>query len=148
MPEEVVSEEVKEEVSEMPEIVDGVQVVYCESYEEMEPYFKGLENAVVVVFEFYYPEEGQALLYNGAHYTIKDEFFMRIETPKEVEYINSNLEYVIISTSEEEGEIQIKMTVETTGADIEVPITIKYTDGTEETLTVYITKDWKYPWEE
>lgn len=135
--EEVVSEEVSE-----PEIIDGVQMVYCESYEEMEPYFEGLENAVVVVFKFSVAEKGQAILYNGAHYTMEENFFMRIQSPKAVEYINSDAEYVRIVTQQDGEEIQFIMKVETTGTDIEVPITIKYTDGTEEILTVYITKDW------
>lgn len=58
---------------------------------------------------------------------------------------NINIE---INNSEYEGSDEWDMWLYATGTDIEVPLTIIYEDGTEETITVYITKDWKYMWEE
>lgn len=147
---EPVSEEVlsEEETYEMPEIVDNMQTIYCETYEEMFPYFEKLENAAVVVLDPSYMEEGQVFLYNGAHYTIKEGFAMTVKSPEIIKNITSTSEYVFTANYVSEGIIEWDISVETTGMDIEVPLTITYDDGTEENITIYITKDWKYPWEE
>lgn len=146
--EEVVSEEVSEPVSEVPEIVDGVQMVYYENYEELIPFFDTVEQAVVVVFNFAYPEKGQALLYDGAYYTIEKDWVMTIKSNNTIENIVSSSDSVEILNYEYEGRNEWDITLYATGTDIEVPLTITYEDGTEETLTVYITKDWKWSWEE
>lgn len=33
--------------------------------------------------------------------------------------------------------------INSTGTDMEIPITITYEDGTEGSITVYITKEWE-----
>ena len=100
------------------------------------------------MFDFGYPEKGQALLYDGAYYTIEKDMAMTIKYNNTIEKIVSSSDYIEINNSEYEGSDEWDMWLYATGTDIEVPLTIIYEDGTEETITVYITKDWKYMWEE
>ncbi len=146
--EEVVSEEAKEEVNEMPEIVDGVQMVYYETYEDMSKELETLEKPAVVAYSFYTPEKGQAIMYDGAYYTIEQDFATIVRCPNTIKKVNSTEEYVHILDYDYEGTHEWAITIYTTGTDIEVPLTITYEDGTEESLTVYITKDWNYSWGE
>ncbi len=147
--EEVVSEEVEEEVSEMPEIVDGVQVVYYDTYEEFINFIDNtLGSTVISLTCFNYPEKGQWILYNGAHCTLEENFSMTIESPKTITNITSEKGSVLVVDYEYEGRYVWDIGLYEEGTDIEVPLVITYEDGTEENFTVYITKDWKYPWEE
>ena len=145
---EIVSEEpsevVSEEVSEEPEIVDGVQKVYCENYEELYASLKDVDEPVVVVFDFFSPEKGQSILYNGAHYTIERDFLMDVTTTdKVVKKIYSTAENVMIFDYSENGICEWGVSLDFTGTDVEIPIIIVYEDGSEETITVYITKEWE-----
>ncbi len=146
--EEVVSEEVEEEVSEMPEIVDGVQIVNYSNEEELEGYCEKIENPTIAVFNFTFVEKGQAILYDSAHYTIEKDFFMTINSSKKIQTVNAQAEYISITNSVNDDGVEWRLFVDTTGKDIEVPLTIIYEDGMDETLTVYITKEWKWSWEE
>ncbi len=146
--EEVVSEEVEEEESEMPEIVDGVQMVYYDTYEEFIPFFDAVDESVVAIYHFGYPEKGQAVLYDGAHYVVEENFSITVRSSKVIKNVTSTTGCVQITNYEYEGNQEWPISIYTTGTDIEVPLTVIYEDGTEETFIVYITKDWKYPWEE
>jgi hypothetical protein len=141
--EEVVSEEVSE-----PEIVDGVQRVYYDTWEELSEFFETLNKPVVVGFDFFKPEMGQVILYDGAHYTIEKDFATSVQSTKTIKKVTSTAEYIHVLDYDYEGTHEWDITIETTGTDIEVPLTITYEDGTEESLTVYITKDWDYNWGE
>lgn len=141
--EEVVSEEVSE-----PEIVDGVQMIYYETYADMNKTLENLDKSAVVAYSFYTPEKGQAIMYDGAHYTIEKDFATIVRCPNTIKKVTSTEEYVHILDYDYEGVHEWAITIYTTGTDIEVPLTITYEDGTEETLTVYITKDWDYSWAE
>lgn len=145
---EVVSETPStSEVSES-EIVDGVQMVHYKTYDELVSYFKTLDTPIIAVYNTGKIEEGQAILYDGAYYTLQESCVATVKTPNVIKTVTSTAEYVYILDVDYEGEHEWNISVETTGTDIEVPLTITYEDGTEETITVYITKDWKYPWEE
>lgn len=146
--EEAVSEEVSEEVSEMPEIVDGVQVVYYDTYEEFIPFFDDVEEPVVAIYHFGYPEKGQAVLYDGAHYVVEENFSITVRSSKVIKNVTSTAGSVQITNYEYKGNQEWPISIYATGTDIEVPLTVIYEDGTEETITVYITKDWNYMWEE
>lgn len=146
--EEVVSEEAKEEVNEMPEIVDGVQVVYYDTWEELYEYVGTIDETVIVMFSFNHSEKGQPILYNGAHCTIEEDFAIVVKSPKTITSITSEKGSVLVSDSDYEGIHEWDVGLYEVGTDIEVPLVITYEDGTEENFTVYITKDWKYPWEE
>lgn len=140
-PSEVVSEEVSE-------IVDGVQMVYYETYEDFLTFFENLQEPVIAVFHFTeHVEEGQAILYDGARYILSENFIVTVKTPEIISSMESSNKYVYISDYDYKGSHEWDITLETTGTDIEVPLTITYEDGTTDTLTVYITKDWKYSWE-
>lgn len=144
---EEVSEPASEPVSEEPEIVDGVQTVYYETYEELCTCFENLEEPVVAVFHFGYPEKGQALLYDGAHYTVEENYIVTVKTPGVISDMYTTVTDVIISDYVINDVHEWDIGVMGTGTDIEVPLTITYEDGTKETITVYITKEWKYSWE-
>lgn len=146
-PSEVVSEEVSEPASEASEIFDGVQMVYYETYEELIPFFDTVEEPVVAIYYFAYPEKGQAILYDGAHYTVEENFAITVRASNVIKNVTSTAGSVQITNYEYEGNQEWSISIYATGTDIEVPLTVVYEDGTEETLTVYITKDWKYPWE-
>ena len=146
--EEVVSEEVSEEVSEMPEIVDGVQVVYYDTWEELYEYVGTIDETVIVMFSFNHSEKGQPILYNGAYCTIEEDFSMTVKSPKTITSITSEKGSVLVSDYDYEGIHEWDIGLYEVGTDIEVPLVITYEDGTEETFTVYITKDWKWSWEE
>ncbi len=150
--EEVVSEEVEEEVSEMPEIVDGVQVVYYDTWEKLYDYvydyIETVDETVLVVFSFNHSENGQLIVYNGAHFTLEEDFVMTFKSSKTITSITSEKGSVLISDYDYEGYYEWDIGLYEEGTDIEVPLVITYEDGTEENFTVYITKDWKYPWEE
>lgn len=139
-PSEVVSESECEE----PEIVDGVQMVYYETYEELLEYIDTIDETVVVVYSFSHPEKGQAILYDGAHYTIEDHFAATVKSPETIAKITSTQESLSILDYDIEGIHEWDIRLYEAGTDIEVPLTITYEDGTEETITVYLTKDWKY----
>ena len=157
---EVVSEEVSEPVSEEasevvsepeseePEIVDGVQMVYYETYEELCEYVGTIDETVIVLFSFDHSEKGQPILYNGAHCTLEEDFVITVKSPKTITNMTSEKESVLISDYDYNGIHEWDIGLYEQGTDIEVPLVITYEDGTEETFTVYITKDWKYPWEE
>lgn len=150
--EEVVSEEVSEEVSEMPEIVDGVQVVYYDTWEELSDYvydyIETADETVLVAFGSFHSEKGQFIVHNEAHFTLEENFSMTIKSPKTITSITSEKESVLISDYDYEGTHEWDFALYEVGTDIEVPLVITYEDGTEETFIVYITKDWKYQWEE
>lgn len=148
MSEEAVLEEVSEEENEMPEIVDGVQIVNYSNEEELEGYCEKIENPTIAVFNFTFVEKGQAILYDSAHYTIEKDFFMTINSSKKIQTVNAQAEYISITNSVNDDGVEWRLFVDTTGKDIEVPLTIIYEDGMDETLTVYITKEWKWSWEE
>lgn len=157
---EVVSEEVSEPVSEEPsevvsepeseepEIVDGVQKVYYETYEELIEYIDTIDETVIILFSFNYPEKGQTILYNGAHCTIEKDFTITVKSPKTITSITSTRESVSVVDYDYEGSHEWDIGLYELGTDIEVPLVITYEDGTEETFTMYITKDWKYMWED
>lgn len=141
---EPISEEVvSEEVSEETEIVDGVQMVYYENYAELSAYLESLEEPVVLVYNFNYSDKGQAILYDGAHYTVEEEFAVNVKTSGNVSGMHSTAENVRINNYDIEG-IDIWSIVNgTTCVDMEIPIVITYEDGSEENITVYITKEWE-----
>lgn len=141
--EEVVSEEVSE-----PEIVDGVQKVYYETYEELLEHIDTIDSTVIVLYSFNYPEKGQSILYNGAHCTIEENLVINVKSPKVITSIISEKESIFVVDYDYEDIHEWDINLYEVGTDIEVPLTITYEDGTEEIFTVYITKDWKYSWEE
>ncbi len=149
---EPVSEEVSEIVSEEPSeevATDGkIEIVNYSSYEEMLPCFEELDSVVMAVFSFRHSNNRQALLYNGASYIVEENFIMTIKSPNTISNITTTTEYVNIVDYEFEGIHEWDIGVETTGTNIEVPLTIMYEDGTTEEFIVYITKDWKYAGEE
>ncbi len=146
--EEPSEEVVSEKVSEIPEIVDGVQKVYYETYDELLEHIGTIDSTVIVIFSFNYPEKGQTILYDGAHCTIEENLTIDVKSPKVITNITSEKDSVFVVDYDYEGIHEWNITLETTGTDIEVPLTITYEDGTEETFTVYITKDWQYSWEQ
>ena len=149
--EEVSSEEVSEEVSEEPseevyEIVDGIQTVKFDTYDELDIFSHSLEDTVVVSYSFFptFEGAGQAVLYNGAHYTIPENHYLTISSQKNIGFATTTTEDIYVGA----GEFNIygkewSIYVNTTGTDIEIPILIYYTDGTEDTITIYVTKEWE-----
>lgn len=137
---EEVSELTSEETSEpAPEIVEGVQMVKFDSIDELLSFGKSLEDTTIAVYEFFYKDKGQALLYDGAHYNIPEDFYLEIMSSKNITSATSTAENVAVRKIDDYWTIYI----ETTGTDIEVPVTITYDDGTEETITIYVTKEWE-----
>lgn len=127
------------------EIVDGVQKAYFNTYAELSSYVSTLEDAVVCSYNFYAPEMGQAILYDGAHYVLEEGLGLWVESPqKEIgRVISSSNDIFIMSSFDMDDSEQWCVWVNTTGTDIEVPVTIEYEDGTEETITIYVTKEWE-----
>ena len=144
---EVVSEEVSEEVFEpvseetsevVSEIVDGVQMVYYETYDEFCGYLDTIDDTVFVEYSFEHPGKttsGQAIIYNNAHYTLREDSMPMLISSKTIANITSPQDYVEISNH---GEWRVFLIG--TGEDRELSLTISYDDGTEETLCFYFTK--------
>lgn len=124
-----------------PQIVDGVQMVYFDSYAELGAFTDTLEDTAIVVYHFFvgYKDKGQAIVYDGAHYTIPESFYLDVVSSKNIQRASSIAEYVYVGKVEDAWGVWVN----TTGTDIEVPVTIEYEDGTEETITIYVTKEWE-----
>lgn len=151
---EEVSEPTSEETSEpesepAPEIVDGVQTVKYDSAEELESFVDSLEGTVIAVYNFFYKDKGQALLYDGAYYNIPEDFTLDILSQKGIASAITTAENVSVGKMYIDGYgDKWFILIQTTGTDIEVPVTITYDDGTEENFTIYVTKEWKFSGEE
>lgn len=142
---------IEEEVFEVSEIIDGVQKVKCKTYDELLEFTSAIDSTVMVGFSFNGPAvlRGQAILYDGAHYTMCNGEIFTIKSPKTISQITSTRGSILVSDYDSsEGVHEWDIAIFEIGPDIEVPLTITYEDGTEENLCYYITKDWFYQWED
>jgi len=150
------------EPTENPNIVDGID------FSEFVPYGKSL---YAIMYEWDYDEirivvagDGDGVTVNGVKAVLKDgdSYEMSLEKARygEVFFMYAPKPVKSISVADGEGFINLDKTVslnkeaykvklpcdfsvppKTTGTNVEVSITFKYEDGTDETITVYITKE-------
>ena len=140
---EVVSEEVSEPVSEEPseevseEAAEEVEVVNFSNTTDLLEYINGFNKTTIVEFNFSQSGSSQSIIPNGSNYTMKLGNMIGVIPFKEVEIIEANSDNISIM-SPMEANIWMVF-INETGTDIEVSCTIKYADGTEEDITVYVT---------
>lgn len=147
--EEVISEEVSETESDVTEIINGVEMVYCTNFDELSEYVSTLDSSVFVEYSFANLgtiASGQAILYDGAHYTMREDSYLHFLYKPGVKEVSSELNKI-------ELEIEVGMNgwfviIWDLVEDKEIPFTIEYEDGSQELFTVYVTKDWYGSWEE
>lgn len=131
---EEVSEVASEEVSEEP----VVEEVNFSSPNELKDSLKKTNKTTIVEYDFSQEGKPQMIIPNGSKYTMQLGYNFSIITVKEVENIEAGAEYISINESVfYEGEWNICILA--TGTDLEVPLTIKYADGTEEEILLYVT---------
>lgn len=139
--EESSSEEIE---SEEPEITDGVQMVYYENIDEFEEYVYSLDSTVLLGYSFHHPgtiASGQAIVFDGAHYTWRKGAGANITSYKPIESVTSLSDLVEVEKNLI-AENKWNLEIDGVHTDIEVPLKVIYEDGTEEKITFFITKDW------
>ena len=129
--EEVVSEEVSEEAAE------EVEVVNFSNTTELLEYINGFNKTTIAEFNFSQAGSSQSIIPNGSKYTMQLGNMIGVMPFKEVDIIEANSDNISIM-SPMEANIWMVF-INETGTDIEVSCTIKYADGTEEDITVYVT---------
>lgn len=132
------SEEVSEEVSEEPsEETKEVEEVNFSNANELVEHFKSTNETAIVECNFSQTGSSQFVIPNGSNYTMQMAKSLMIIPAKEVSTIESNVDNVKIG--ETPTEYLWLAVILTTGTDIEVSATIKYADGTEEDILLYVT---------
>lgn len=132
------SEEVSEEVSEEPsEETKEVEEVNFSNANEVVEHFKEINEVAIVECNFAQEGSSQFVIPNGSNYTMQMGKSLMLIPSKEVNSIESNVENVTIRESAVKG--TWLAVIFTTGTDIEVSATIKYADGTEEDILLYVT---------
>ena len=144
---EVVSEEVSEPVSEEPsevvseevseETVEEVEVINFSNAKELINYAKGLNKTTIVEYDFSEDGNSQAIIPNGANYTLQTGNTLYVVSNKEILSVDASLDYVLIS--ENPLLDNWVLYIDNTGTDIEVSFTVNYADGTSEDFTIYVT---------
>lgn len=145
---EVVSEEVSEPISEEPseevvseevseETVEEVEIVNFSNAKELVNYAKGLNKTTMIEYDFSEDGNSQAIIPNGAKYTMQLRNALDVVSNKEIVSIDTTLDY--IRTSENPLVGTWLVFIETTGTDVEVSFTVNYADGTSEDFTIYVT---------
>ena len=145
---EVISEEVSEPVSEEPseevvseevseEPVEEVEVVNFSNAKELINYAKGLNKTTIVEYDFSEDGNSQAIIPNGANYTLQTGNTLYVVSAKEILSVDASLDYVLIS--ENPLLDNWVLFIDNTGTDIEVSFTVNYADGTSEDFTIYVT---------
>ena len=141
---EVVSEEVSEPVSEEPseevvseETVEEVEIVNFTNSKELIEYAKSLNKTTMIEYDFSEDGNSQAIIPNGAKYTMQLRNALDVVSNKEIVSIDTTLDY--IRTSENPLVGTWLVFIETTGTDVEVSFTVNYADGTSEDFTIYVT---------
>ena len=136
---EVVSEEPSEEVSEVvsEEAAPEVEVVKYLDVEGLEKYLQELDKTIFVEYNFGMEGSSQTIVPVGSNYTMQLGDVLGIYSNKEITSVVANVDNIDI-WSPMMGNIW-NIFINTTGTDIEVSCTIKYADGTEEDVTVYVT---------
>lgn len=129
--EEVVSEEVSEEP------VEEVEIVNFSNAKELANYAKGLNKTTMIEYDFSEDGNSQAIIPNGAKYTLQFTNKLDVVSNKEILNIETSLDY--ISTSENPLIGTWLVFIDTTGTDLEVSFTVNYADGTSEDFTIYVT---------
>lgn len=134
---EPVSEEPSEEVAE--EIAPEVEFVNFSNLDELVAYSAELNQTIIVEFDFSVDGSTQAIIPNGSNYTMQLGERLRVIAIKEVESIDTNVDGIGIM----EGTTQNVWVVGVynSGTDMEVSFTVKYTDGTSEDFTIYVTRE-------
>lgn len=130
---EEVSEVASEEVSEEP----VVEEVNFSNATELFNYLKNTNETKVTEFSFSQEGSSQMVIPNGSKYTMKFGFLLYIVSNKEISEVITNAEYIETKSGREPGTWGVY--IKTTGTDLEVPLTIKYADGTEEEILLYVT---------
>lgn len=147
---EVESEAVSEVVEEISEEEEKelVEVVHYDSYPELKKYTDTKNETLINVCDQNInddiEEKTQTILYNGAHFTMLEEHYMTVEFAKDIVGVTTPYNYIYLYVNTDEFGFYGFLYVETTGVDIEVPLTITYEDGSEEKFVIYLTKEWQY----
>lgn len=133
---EVVSEEIPEETMDLTpySISNGkfvIDLVADMEYDELKIIVWGEDSA-------------KKILSDGDIYEIEKDDSLYIYYPQKMSSITTSMDYVEISTQNEEICI---FNVYGTGENIEVTFKGTDVDGKEYEITFYIIKDWKYEWE-
>ncbi len=143
---EPVSEEVSEIVSEEPseevvseEFVEEVEIVKYSNADELLEYVDSLNKTTIVEYNFGEEGSSQAIIPNGEKYTMQMGNILRVIPNKEAIQIEPNVEYIDIMEPARPNVWGI--VINSTGSDVEVSCTIKYSDGTEEDIIVYVTNE-------
>lgn len=137
---ESISEESSSEEVISEEIVPEVEITNFSTSDELRDYLKTLNKTTIVNFDFSEEEIIQAIIPNGASYIV-ERGTIRVISPQNILEVNTSVDYVESNKSVNDNEWVVR--IQTTGTNIEVPLTIMYEDGTIEEYTVYITKEWE-----
>ncbi len=132
---EVVSEETSEEVSK--EATEEVEVVNYSDVAGLEKYLQELNKTTFVEYNFGMEGSSQTIVPVGSNYTMQLGDALGIYSNKEITSVVANVDNIDI-WSPMMGNIW-NIFINTTGTDMEVSCTIKYEDGTQEDVTVYVT---------
>lgn len=119
-----------------------VEIVNYTNYDDFFAYLKERNQTTIVYYNFSSEDNIQAILPNNSKYTLlyEDISMVMFYPNKKVLEIKIDSDYIrYMESSTKYGEQIWSITIETTGTDIEVPVTINYEDGTVEEYTVYIT---------
>ncbi len=138
---EEVSEVVSEEVVSEEETVNKIEVTNFSNYSEFLSHLEKLNRTMIVVWK----NSEQFIMPNGVTCELNEGDKLIVYYVEGVNDIKSSADYIEFSLDKDNA---YQFMLNTTGTEIEVPITVTYEDGTVEELVVYITKDWKYSWEE
>lgn len=127
-----------------------VEILNYDNYDAFMDYLKSFNQTIIADYHFTEKSE-QAIIPNGAKYTLKGESdatallagetdvpvvydLAVIPTGRKIKSIKTNVDYISVIESD-----ICFIIIETVGTDIEVSFTVNYEDGTSEDFTIYVT---------
>lgn len=117
--------------------VGEVEVVNYSDVAGLEKYLQELNKTTFVEYNFGMEGSSQTIVPVGSNYTMQLGDALGIYSNKEITSVIANVDNIDI-WSPMMGNIW-NIFINTTGTDMEVSCTIKYEDGTQEDVTVYVT---------
>lgn len=148
---EIEAESEAEGYEQFGEIVDGVQEISGAEtgFDEIISILDEIDECAFIVGNY---ESGWKILYNGAQYEmLQDEIMyiigkdMKVGTDVKVQCTN---DWCDVSPNWNFGDYPYGCDIETTGQNIPISVRVLYQDGSIDYITITVSKEWKYSWEE
>lgn len=130
-----------------------VEILNFENYDAFMEYLKPFHQTIIA--DYNYEKIEQAIIPNGAKYTLKGKsdvtailagevdvpvvyYIEVIPTGRTIKDITPNVDYITV-TEPSEFTNTCYIDIEMVGSDLEVSFTVNYEDGTSEDFTIYVT---------